>query len=73
MNMNVNEATQLAKSAAAAVTVGNPESVADTTVLWLNDDGTYSVTDNGEEVVCRTKDEAIQIIVENLTASYNNE
>lgn len=72
MNMNANEATKLASDAVDVVTVGNPEPVADTTVLWLNDDGTYSVTDNGEEVVCRTKSEAIQIIVENLTASYNN-
>ena len=72
MNMNVNEATKLANDAIANVTVGSPESVADTTVLWLNPDGTYSVTDNGEEVVCRTKGEAIRMIVENLTAPNNS-
>lgn len=71
--MNKSKATELAKAAVATVTVGNPEPVADTTVLFLNADGTYSVTDNGEEVICKTADATIQIIVENLTTPYNNE
>ena len=70
---SMNEATELAKIAVEFVAVGNPEPVADTTVLFKNADGTFSVTDNGEEVVCKTAAEAIQIITENLTATYNNE
>lgn len=58
----------LADNAIEVVTVGNPEPVADTTVLVLNTDGTYSVCDNGEEVVCADADEAKRIIIENLTA-----
>jgi hypothetical protein len=73
MNMNTTEATKLAQAAVETVTVGNPEPVADTTVLFLNADGTYSVTDNGEEVVCKTASRAVEIIVENLTAAYGNE
>ena len=73
MNMNTTEATKLAQDAVSTVTVGNPEPVADTTVIFLNADGTYSVTDNGEEVVCKTASDATRIIVENLTAAYNNE
>lgn len=70
---NMNNATELAKAAVESVTVGNPEPVADTTVLFKNADGTFSVTDNGEEVVCKTAAEAIAIIAENLTTPYNNE
>lgn len=66
--MNKSKATDLAKAAVETVTVGNPEPVADTTVLFLNADGTYSVTDNGEEVIAKTKGQAIEFIVENLTA-----
>ena len=69
--MDKRTATQLAKQAIATVTVGNPEPVADTTLI-LNPDGTYSVTDNGEEAVTRDKSEAIRFIVGNLTTPYNN-
>lgn len=69
--MTKREATRLAQAAVETVTVGNPEAVADTTVLWKNEDGTYSVTDNGEEAVAQTKAGAIQFIVENLTTPYN--
>lgn len=43
-------------------------SVADTTVVGIDSDGKYWVTDNGEEVDNLTKEQAIEIIVENLTA-----
>lgn len=66
--MSKQQATKLAKQAMEVVTVGEPESVADTTVLILEADGTYSVTDNGEEVNGLSKERAIEIIVENLTA-----
>ena len=66
--MTRQDATKLAKAAIESVTVGNPESVADTTVLFLNADGTYSVTDNGDDFIAKTKAQAIEFIVENLTA-----
>jgi len=66
--MNAKQAKQLAQDAMDVVAVGEPESVADTTVLVLNADGTYSVCDNGEEVAGLTEQQAIDIIVENLTA-----
>ena len=60
---------QMAQSAVNSVTVGNPEPVADEAVLFLNDDGTYSVTDFfGEEVSGLTASQAIDIIVKNLEA-----
>lgn len=71
--LDLNKATELAKAAIETVTVGNPETVADTTVVFKNADGTFSVTDNGEEVVCKTAQHAVDIIVENLTTPYNNE
>lgn len=43
---SMNEAAELAKIAVEFVAVGNPEPVADTTVLFKNADGTFSVTDN---------------------------
>ena len=61
------QARKLAKQAVKVVTVDSPEPVADLTVLFRNRDGTYSVTDNGEEVICHTAAQAIKIIVENLT------
>lgn len=65
--MNKRQATKLAKSAILRATVGEPEPVADTTVLYLNADGTYSVCDNGEEAIAQSPNEAIRLIVENLT------
>ena len=44
-----------------------PVTVADLTVLFENEDGTWSVCDNGEEVVCDSEAEVIRIIVENLS------
>ena len=66
--MNKKEAARLAKEALETVKVGDPSPVAELTVLFKNEDGTYSVVDNGEEVVCQTSEWATQIIVENLTA-----
>ena len=67
--MNRGQATDLAIDAIKTVTVEEPVPVADTTVLYLNEDYTYCVFDNGEYVDCQTQDDAIRIIVENL-ASY---
>lgn len=66
------KALELANKAIEVVAVNEPESVGDTTVLWLNADGTYSVTDNGEEVSGLSAAGAKQIMIENLTAEYNN-
>lgn len=66
--MNTKQATQLAQQAIENVEVGEPESVADTTVLIKETDGSYSVTDNGEEVNGLDEAGAIRIMVENLTA-----
>ncbi|APU89153.1 hypothetical protein Rctr71_034 [Virus Rctr71] len=35
-------------------------------VIIANSDGTISVTDNGEEVVCNSADEAVEVVKENL-------
>ena len=66
--MTKTEAKQLASDALKTVAVGEPEAVADTTVLFLNADGTYSVCDNGEEVDGLDAAGAERIIIENLTA-----
>lgn len=66
--MTEQQARELAVAAIEVVTVGEPESVADTTVLFKNADGTFSVCDNGEEAIAATPEQAIQFIVENLTA-----
>ena len=66
--MNQAKAQELAVEALRITEVDDPTPVADTTVLFRNADGTWSVVDNGEEVVCDTDSEAIRIIVENLTA-----
>lgn len=65
--MNKQQATERAKAAVKNVKVGDPEPIADMTVLFKNDDGSFSVCDNGEEVVCQTEDTAVRVIVENLT------
>lgn len=65
--MTNQQAEQLAKQAVELVAVGEPETVADTTVLFKNADGTYSVCDNGEEAVAKDAATAIRFIVENLT------
>ena len=49
----------------AMVTVGDPTPVGETSVVWLNEDGTYSVSDNGEEVSSLTETEAVRIVMEN--------
>jgi hypothetical protein len=66
--MTKSKATKLAQDAIKVVTVGNPEPIADTTVLYKNSDGTFTVCDNREEVECKTAATAERIIVENLTA-----
>lgn len=65
--MSKQQATSLAVQAVENVTVGNPITVANTTILVLNTDGTYSVCDNGEEAIATTRQQAIEFIVENLT------
>ena len=60
-------ALELAKMALLNVTFDKPEMIADLTVLFKNNDGTWSVCDNGEEVVCKTESEVIRIICENLS------
>lgn len=77
--MNTKQARKLAEQAMSEVTTtveemicgfphqNGPVAVADTTVLFKNTDGTYSVCDNGESVDGLTRDGAIGIIVENLT------
>ena len=66
--MNKERATKLAALALDTVEIGNPTYVHETVVLIKEADGTYSVTDNGEEVNGLDKDAAIRIMVENLTA-----
>ncbi len=66
--MNRKQAAKLADEAIRSTTVGDPTPVADATVLFRNADGTWSVTDNGEEVICNDAQTAKRIIIENLTA-----
>ena len=66
--MNRKQPAQLADEAIRNTTYGDPTPVADATVLFRNQDGTWSVTDNGEEVICNTDAEAKRIVIENLTA-----
>ena len=66
--MTNEQAKQLAEEALQTVSVGSPTDVADTTVLFQDEDGTYSVVDNGEEVSGLTARSAVEIIIENLTA-----
>lgn len=66
--MNAIEARELAiVIVETADSVGQP--VADTTVVGRDaDTGLFWVTDNGEEVNGLSREQAIEIIVENLTA-----
>ena len=70
--MTNTQAKQLAVAALETVEVGEPEIVADGTVLFLNADGTYSVCDNGEEVDGLNAAGAERIIIENLTSESLN-
>lgn len=65
--MTEQRARELAERAVSTAAPDDPQIVADTTVLLLNLDGTYSVCDNGEEAVATTAEQAIEFIVENLT------
>jgi hypothetical protein len=65
--MNTKRATQLAERAIHNVEGGKHTYVHETVVLIKEADGTYSVTDNGEEVNGLDKAGAIRIMVENLT------
>lgn len=65
--MNATTARKLAEEAIQnADREGYP--VADTTVVGIDKDGYFWVTDNGEEVNHLLRDRAVEIIVENLTA-----
>lgn len=64
--MNANEARKLVLKAMKTVTVGDPSPIADMTILFRDDDDTFSVADNGEEVSGLDRKNAIRIIVENL-------
>jgi hypothetical protein len=66
--MTTQQATQLAQDAIDKLTPGDWQPVADATTVTLNADGTYSVCDNGEEAIATTPEQAIEFIVENLTA-----
>ncbi len=69
--MNAADARKLAiEEIEHADAEGNP--VADTTVVGKDEYG-YWVTDNGEEVSGLTKEQAIEIIVENLASSEDEE
>lgn len=69
--MNAQQARELAIATIEhADAEGQP--VADTTVVGFTN-GFYWVTDNGEEVDRLTKEQAIEIIVENLTANQDDE
>lgn len=64
--MNATAARKLAlETIEHADAEGQP--VADATVVGLTE-GKYWVTDNGEEVSNLTKEQAVEIIVENLTS-----
>lgn len=66
--MNAAQARKLAVTAINSISQpGEHEPVADTTIVGMDSNG-YWVTDNGEEVNHLTRDKAIDIIVENLTA-----
>ena len=67
--MTNEQAKQLAEEALQTVSVGSPTDVADTTVLFQDEDGTYSVVDNGEEVSGLTAEQAVEVIIGNLTAN----
>lgn len=63
--MTTQQARNLAISAIESVHKGDHQPVAEATIVGLNDSG-YWVTDNGEEVNGLTREQAIDIIVENL-------
>jgi hypothetical protein len=67
--MNKQEVTELVKDALTAIEVGEPIDIADCTVIFKNEDGTWSVCDNGEEVICRTENDVIDIACENLVSA----
>lgn len=67
--MNEEQARKLAVESVNNISqTGEVVPVADTTIVGIDQDGNYWVTDNGEEVNSLTKEQAIEIIVENLTA-----
>lgn len=68
--MNTQKARQLAETAVASLTKGDHQPVADATIVGIDDTG-YWVTDNGEEVNGLSKEQAIDIIVENLADDDN--
>jgi hypothetical protein len=67
-------AAWLEKLAMEAVSAADSDGypVADATVVFKNDDGTYSVCDNGEGVDGLDADGAVRIIVENLSGRDGN-
>lgn len=69
--MNEKEARKLAIEALATVEIGDPSPVADCTVVFKNDDGTFSVCDNGEDVECENEEEVVRIVIENLCGEIN--
>ena len=65
--MNAKDAKKLAIESLEGLTEDGTD-VADTTCVYLQPDGRYTVTDNGESVTGLDRDNAIRVIVENLTA-----
>lgn len=65
--MNAKDAKKLAIESLEGLTEEGTD-VADTTCVFLQPNGKYTVTDNGEEVADLDRENAIRVIVENLTA-----
>ncbi len=64
--MKKEQARKLAELVVGVIGKGGNLNVKDTVYLIKEMDGTYSVTDNGEEVSGLDKAGAIRVIVENL-------
>lgn len=71
--MNAAQARKLAVEAVELAGIGSEgQPVAQTTIVGKDANG-FWVTDNGEEVSGLTKEKAIEIIVENLASSEDEE
>ena len=66
--MHKAQALQTAVFAVAEATDGEPVTIRNSAVVVGFTDGEYWVTDNGEEVDNLSREQAIKIIIENLTS-----
>ena len=64
--MNKKLAVKLASEAVKYVDPKHPIDVYDCVVLYQNEDGSYAVCDNGEEIPCFSRIDAERMIVANL-------